>query len=157
MAETETIPKPRPGSNTGTIIALAKHTDETNRKIAQKLKITEQAVHDTLKRYGIQRNTLEDYKNNRADILAATGKTILQRFTELAPEEQKDLIKRRGMVDYGILYDKEMQVRGLSGASSKPMVMIQINTPGGAEVRATQVDSQPFGGTFGGIKDEGKT
>jgi hypothetical protein len=123
-------------------------------KIGQIQGVSPQAIHQALQRYGIDSGTLDTFKKNRADLLAGLQAKI---YKAIDDDSIKKMIERRGLTDMGILYDKERIERGLSDGASKPMIMVQINTPGGAEVRAKQVDNAQFGGTFGGIKDEGKT
>lgn len=100
------------------------------------------------------RKSTEIFKSQRADILAEMQRKILGSCT---PADLKKMQPAQKITAAAILYDKERIERGLSDGASKPMIMVQINTPGGAEVRAKQVDNAQFGGTFGGIKDEGRT
>jgi hypothetical protein len=100
------------------------------------------------------RKTTEIFKTLRGDILAEKQRQILSAVDAKAI---KQMAPRDRVTAMAILYDKERIERGLSDGASKPMIMVQINTPGGAEAKAKQVDNAQFGGTFGGIKDEGKT
>ena len=109
----------------------------TYEQIGQLQGVSKQAIHQALQRYGIDSGTLETFKGNRADLLAGLQAKI---YNAIDPGAIKKMIERRGLTDLGILYDKERIERGLSDASSKPMVMIQINTGPGAEVKAAVVD-----------------
>lgn len=141
MAETETttkIRRPAPGSKAEAILTLTTTTPATPTEIAETVSSPRQYVHDVLNRYGIEPNTQESFKTYRADIFAA----IQQKFIECADDPAiKKMIERRGLTDLGILYDKERIERGLSDSTSKPLVMIQINAPGGTDVKAVTVDS----------------
>jgi predicted DNA-binding protein YlxM (UPF0122 family) len=88
--------------------------------------VTRQAIHARLKPLLPQEDEIESFKEYRADILSAAQIKLLRSMNSLDDDETKALVQKRGMVDYGILHDKEMQARGLSDSGSKPMVVIQI-------------------------------
>jgi len=112
--DTQTIRKPRKGTKAEAILTLTTSTSATPPQIADQINVSNQCVHDTLKRYGIDANTTETFKNHRADILAAAQARDLKLYQELDDDERKRLISKRGMVDFGILYDKERLERGQS-------------------------------------------
>jgi len=123
MAETSPQPlKTRRPSKTPAILAIATTTPATPPEIADAVKVSRQAVHEVLNRYGIKANTVGDYKAHRADILAAAQEKDVKVYLSLDEEERKKLIMRRGMVDVGILYDKERLERDLSTQNIQPMV-----------------------------------
>lgn len=94
--------------------------------------VTKQAIHAALKGLLPAEDEVDSFKQYRADILAAAQVKMLKAWNDLTPDEQKDLVRRRGMVDYGILQDKEFQARGIQDNTSRPM--IQINVTGNASV-----------------------
>lgn len=117
-------PTPRKGSKTQAILTLATTTNATPPQIANAVKVSRQAVHDALKRYGVDANTLETFKNSRADILAASQAKDLETYLSLDPAERKSLIQKRGLVDMGISYDKERIERTGGDDNSRPLVMV---------------------------------
>jgi predicted DNA-binding protein YlxM (UPF0122 family) len=80
-------PRNRKGSKTPTILALATTTYATPTQIASKVNVSKRAVYDTLKRYSIEPNTLESFKNTRAEILTGFQEKIISNFT---PDKLKD-------------------------------------------------------------------
>ncbi len=138
---TTKIRRPAPGSKAEAILTLTTTTPATVTEIAESVRCAKSTVSETLKRYQIQPNTLESYKNHRADVLAGIGDKLLQKanIDTLKIESMRDL--KDAITGYGILYDKERIERGLSDSASKPLVMIQINAPGGTDVKAVTVDN----------------
>jgi hypothetical protein len=115
--------RPRPGSKAETILTLTTTTPATAPQITEKLGINKTYVYDVLERYGLKPNALESFKEQRADIFAA----VEQKFIECADSAAvKKMIERRGLTDFGILYDKERIERGLSDNNTRPLVVIQI-------------------------------
>lgn len=101
------------------------------REIAGALKCSKTSVH-----YQIHRNftdlQLQKFKESEADDLRAFRLEYLQ---SIDPAAIKKMIATRGMVDYGIAYDKEVLERGHSPASKPILVVIkgdnarvQVNT-----------------------------
>ena len=88
--------------------------------------VAKQTIHAALKPLLPNTDETESFLEHRADILATAQIKMLKAWNDMTPGEQKELVKRRGMVDYGILQDKEFQARGLSDSNTKPMVVIQI-------------------------------
>jgi len=120
------MPNPRAKSKTQIILGLSAMTAATPPEIADAVKVSRQAVHDTLRRYGVAANTLKTFKSHRADLFAASQEKDLKIYLSLDSEERKKAIMRRGLVDMGILYDKERIERGLSDDSTRPLVVIQV-------------------------------
>jgi len=103
---------------------LALHeAGKSYRQIAALAGIHHNTVAKYLKRL-TPRKATEIYKNHKADILAEFQRKIL---SFCGPEEIKQMVKVRGLSDFGILYDKEQIERG-HGVDARPLVMIQINT-----------------------------
>ena len=86
----------------------------TTREIAELLGCSHSNIVQRLQDVSEDITTLDQYKTHRADILAFTGRRMVNVFLGLTDAEQKEVVKRRGMVDYGILYDKERLERGQS-------------------------------------------
>jgi hypothetical protein len=70
------------------------------------------------------RKTTEIYKSLRADIFAEKQRKLLMRGNKISLKEERDLA-----VAMGVYYDKEQIERG-RGVDTRPLVVIQINTPG---------------------------
>jgi hypothetical protein len=103
------IRRPEPGSKSEAILTLAVTTPATNQEIANKVDCDKSLVTHVLARYGIERNTVETYKNNRADILAGLQEKILASIND---EDIKSMPVGQRTMSYGILYDKERLERG---------------------------------------------
>jgi len=84
----------------------AKHED-----IAKVVNVERSTVTRVLQRYGLEKRNIDDYINNRPEILAGLQDKILQSITiddiKKAPAAQRTMM-------YGILYDKERLERGQS-------------------------------------------
>ena len=101
------VRKPRKGSKAESVLTLASTTPATPPQIAETLNMSLQGVHYALRRYGIEPKSLNIFKEHRADLLAAAGMKDLECYLALDDEERKGRIKSRGLVDFGIVYDKE--------------------------------------------------
>lgn len=110
-------------------MTLAATTPATNHQIAEKINTSEALVTQVLERYGLERNTVESYKNHRGDILAGLQDKILQSINE---DAIKGMPVGQRVMSYGILYDKERLERGLADTGSKPLVVV---------VRADRIDA----------------
>lgn len=88
--------------------------------------VSKQAIHQQLSKLLPDVSEVDSFQEYRADILAASQINLLKALNSLDPAEQKELVKRRGMVDYGILQDKEYQARGLSDVNTRPLIQINI-------------------------------
>jgi hypothetical protein len=69
------------------------------------------AITQILKRYGIERNLVESFKENRADIFAGIQESVAQSLTDA--DIKKANLRDRTML-LGVLYDKERLERGQS-------------------------------------------
>ena len=130
MACKPVLHKIRKPSKTPTILALATTTPATPPEIADAVKVSRQAVYEVLNRYGIEANTLDNYKKHRADIIAAAQEKDLKVYLELTPEERKSHVQKRGLIDYGILYDKERLELDKSTLNVQPMVSFRQREDG---------------------------
>lgn len=120
---------------------LALHeAGKSYRQIATLAGIHHNTVAKYLKRL-TPRKATEIYKRHKADILAEFQRKIL---TACGPTEIKQMLKARGLSDYGILYDKEQLERG-HGADARPLVMIQINTGNDSKGTVETVPIPPKG------------
>jgi hypothetical protein len=106
--------KPRKGSKTAAILALATTTPATPPEIAESLNLSSQAIHQCLQRYGITPNTVDSYKKNRAEIFAGLQEKILQ-SVELEDIKSASILQR--ITAAGILYDKERLETGKTTAN----------------------------------------
>lgn len=106
------IRQPRPGSKAEAILTLTATTPATPPQIAQHVNTSRQMVHQVLDRYGIEPNTLESYKNSRADIYAAAQLKILAAVDMGAINVETARDVRDAMTGLGILVDKERLERG---------------------------------------------
>lgn len=105
-------------------LALRLNNKLTYQQIADIQGVTKQAIHTAISELMPKEET-KTYLENRADILANVQIKQLEAFNSLTPDEQKELIKRRGLVDYGIVYDKEVIARGGTlGRDTMPLVTI---------------------------------
>jgi len=105
----------RPGSKTALILKTkTEHPDLTTRQIGAIADCTHVNVITTLRRYGVNHTHLQDYKANKADILAGLTHRIALAVTDSdikkAPMGSKVLAMAQ-------LIDKEQLIRGLSTAN----------------------------------------
>jgi DNA-directed RNA polymerase specialized sigma subunit len=113
---TKTSPKqrklPTPKGKAKSILALAVAADIKSAEIARVLNTSPENVCQVLNRYGIERNNLESFKKNRADILAGTVEKLLNtvNLADAKAESCKDI--RDLAVAVGALSDKERLERG---------------------------------------------
>ena len=106
------ISKPNKSSNIDKSRRLKLKTENklTYKEIADLEGVTPQAIHSSIKDL-LPNSDTELYKQSRADILSEVQRKIL---TNLDDATIKSLVERRGLVDFGILYDKERLERGQS-------------------------------------------
>lgn len=83
----------------------------TTRQLGKLTDSDHTAIVKCLQRYGIKREYLDSFKENRADILAGIQETVASTFTE---EDIKKASIRDRTILFGTLYDKERLERGLS-------------------------------------------
>jgi predicted DNA-binding protein YlxM (UPF0122 family) len=106
--------KPRKGSKTENILTLATTTPATQAEIAQAVNVSTAAVCQTLKRYGIDYNQLENFRKRRADIFAGLQDKILN---TVSVKDIKDASVLQRVTAAGILYDKERLETGKTTAN----------------------------------------
>lgn len=106
--------RPRPGTRSEAILTLAATTPATPPQIADAVHCGRQLVHQVLQRYGIEANTLESFKEHRADILAGKQEAILN---SIDTDAIKGMPVGQRIMSLGILYDKERLERGQSTAN----------------------------------------
>ena len=68
--------------------------------------VTKQAIHQAIKAILPEKEPIEQFKANLPDIISYAQLKAITAYITLDEAEQKDMMKRRGMVDFGILYDK---------------------------------------------------
>jgi len=89
------------------------------RKLAKINNLSQQAVSQMFKRYGVNENYLESFKEHRADILAGIQETVASTLTEA---DIKDASVRDRTILLGTLYDKERLERGQSTSNSHILI-----------------------------------
>lgn len=109
--DSQIIRKPVKGSKAEAILTLTTTTPATPIEIAESVDTSISNVSHTLKRYGITPNTVESFKNNRAEIFAGLQEKILKTINE---DAIKDASVLQRITSAGILYDKERLERGQS-------------------------------------------
>lgn len=113
------IRRPKPGSKAEAILTLATTTPAIPARIAEKINTSPQHVHQTLARYGIDANRLEEWKKHRADIIAGKAEAIL---TSIDAADIKAMPVGQRLMGFGILYDKERLERGQSTVNLAQLV-----------------------------------
>ena len=103
------IRRPRKGSKAEAILTLTATTPATATQIAHQVSSPKQYVYDVLERYGIEPNTLESFKNTRADTFAAIQAKIVE---SLSPDAIKAASVKDRTILLGTIYDKERLERG---------------------------------------------
>ena len=96
----------------------------TYQQIADTQGVSKQAIHTAHQHLIPDKDKLEPFKNHRADILANVQMKQIESYLSMTDLEQKEAIKRRGLVDMGIAYDKERIERGQNPEG----IQITINT-----------------------------
>ena len=105
-------------------------------QIADIVGVTKQSIHYRLKPYVKSIDSLGAIKNQRADLLALVTNNMLEVYLSLTPAEQKSLVMKRGMVDYGILYDKMRLETGQSTSNVAYMDLIKARQQLQSELRS---------------------
>ena len=93
--------------------------------MAKSANVSRAAITQTLKRYGIERNMLESFKQNRADIMAGIQETVAASLTE---DDIKKASVRDKTILFGTLYDKERLERGQSTSNQSIMLRAIMDT-----------------------------
>jgi hypothetical protein len=110
-----------------------RHPELSNVQIGKLTDTTAANVCMVLQRYGIVHQEIQDYKSNRADILAGLQHRIL---TSISEDDLKKAPIQVKLMGYGILYDKERLERGQSTHNlSSISLIIQ-------EIEAKQADKK---------------
>lgn len=78
----------------------------TYKEIGKLTGCTKQNIHQRLQPIINQLNSHDNYKKNRAEVLSLATQKGINGYLSLTDEETKDLVKKRGLVDFGIAYDK---------------------------------------------------
>ncbi len=100
------------GSKAPQIVAIAQqHPDLTTTEIGKMVGCNHSNVVNTLKRYGIQKASTDDYIANRAQVFAGLQERILKSITD---EDIKKTPAIQKVTAASILYDKERLERGQS-------------------------------------------
>ena len=100
--------------------------------------VSKVSIFNRLKPYNHAINNLEAIKNQRADLLSLITNNMLEVYLSLTPAEQKSLIMKRGMVDYGILYDKLRLETGQSTSNVAYMDLIKARQQLQGELKAIE-------------------
>jgi hypothetical protein len=116
------------------IIDIAtQHPDLSTREIGKMVDCSHVNVITVLKRYGINRDETEDYRNGRAEIFAGMQHRILKSITEADIKGMTGLARLTGV---GILYDKERLERGQSTSN------VDVRVTAALEVELSQIDKE---------------
>lgn len=89
-------------------------THPSQREVAEIVGCSKTTVVEVLAKYGIRHNEVEEFKTNRADILAGKTQELIQ---ALDADKIKTMPGRDLLVGIGILTDKERLERGQSTAN----------------------------------------
>ena len=93
------------------IIEIARNTELTHEQIAKLNNVERSTVTKVLQKYGIEKKELDEYKTNRADILAGIQHRIAKCITD---EEIKNAPLNIKAMTFGVMYDKERLELGKS-------------------------------------------
>ncbi len=93
----------------------------TNKQMAKLTDSDPSAITKCLQRYGVDRQHLDAFKANRADVMAGVQEIVASTFTG---EDIKKASLRDRTILFGTLYDKERLERGQS--TSNQSVFFQI-------------------------------
>lgn len=109
-------PKPYGKVNPAALVALAEANPHlSQRQLAKLSDVDVAAINRALKRYGIQRETLEEFKGHRADIFAGVQQMVIE---SLSVDDIKKASVRDRTILFGTMYDKERLERGLSTSNN---------------------------------------
>ena len=110
----ETTQKRKPKVDKSKALKMRLENGNTYQEIADCMGTSKQVIHNAIKKLIPIKDEIEPFKNNRADILANVQLRMIESYNSMTEGEQKDMIKKRGLVDMGIVFDKERLIRGLS-------------------------------------------
>ena len=108
----------------------------TLQEIADIAGVTRQTIFGRIQPYTHHISNLDAIKGQRADLLSLITNNMLEVYLSLTPAEQKSLVMKRGMVDYGILYDKLRLETGQSTSNVAYMDLIKAREALRSEVEA---------------------
>jgi hypothetical protein len=86
----------------------------TYQEIAALQGVSKQAIHQALQPLLPDDTLIKQYADHTNDIIKYGQFKAMCAYLSLDPAEQKDMIRKRGLVDFGILYDKSRLQEGLS-------------------------------------------
>ena len=89
--------------------------------------VSRQAIHQQIQKFIPDTQIITAFKNNRADILAHAQLKAIESYLSLDIEQHKSLVERRGLVDFGILFDKERLELGKSTSIISSMTDDQLD------------------------------
>ena len=75
---------------------------------------SKQAIQSAIHKLMPVKQEVEMFKNHRADILANVQLKMLESYNALSDSDKSEMVRKRGLVDMGIAFDKERLTRGLS-------------------------------------------
>ena len=110
------MPGPQPSFDVSKALEMRLNHNLSYAKIGQLNNVSAQAIHHHIKPL-LPTPEVDYYKRHRADILAKVQLKAINTYLTLDDEAHKSLIERRGLVDFGISYDKERLERGQSTAN----------------------------------------
>jgi hypothetical protein len=93
------------------IIELAQNTELSQGQIAKLTDVEKSTVCKVLQNYGMEHRSIEEYKSNRASILAGLQQRIAKSVTD---EDLKKASLQVKAMAYGVFYDKERLELGKS-------------------------------------------
>jgi hypothetical protein len=106
------------------------HTEQPHLKMIEIAAIANTShsyVVETLQRFCLRHKSLKDFQSNRADIWDSVSMAMLGSLTT---DDIKKIPGAARIMSAGLAYDKMRIERGLSDSASKPMVQINIVSPG---------------------------
>ncbi len=103
--------RPSPGTKAAAIVTLSTNTNTTPSEIAKTLDCSISLITHTLKRYGLNQQVIESFKQQRAEILAGKQAELM---SSLSSEDIQKASPYQKVGMFGILYDKERLERDLS-------------------------------------------
>ena len=86
----------------------------TYQEIADCMGTSKQAIQSAIHKLMPVKQEVETFKNHRADILANVQLKMLESYNALSDSDKSEMVRKRGLVDMGIAFDKERLTRGLS-------------------------------------------
>ena len=128
------IIRPRQGSKAQAIITVTTTTPATPPQVAKAVGTSVQHVYDVYARYGINPNTLDNFKKHRAYIFAGIQETIASKLDVANFKIDSARALKDALTGVGILFDKERLERGQATAITDYRALVVEMT--GAEAAA---------------------